>query len=773
MSLEASPPAAEGAPSQEANLPLFDSAITAEVKMRALTVSVSLLRMVGQVDKPESAALAQAAMQLVAHLTRTPALRKMFHEHQGGVTVLRCKARFEGMPSLVFTLLQQVLEDDNFLTMSMLTAVRLCLLRLGERKSKSVLLKNFLEVICPVVLREQALFVKVLKNNTELKEAGGQVYISWKEPSKEKDGVATGAANGSSSALVPSQGVATQQPESAATAGSSADSSAPAAAAATATVPASAAKRQRLQDGSAVTTSTVQAEAKSAPTSGIKSGAKRVLTSSGHETAGASALSKVTSPLLHSDTVTVVVDELLSRIVCKWLQVRSMDAHGNTALPTDAATLDTSLSIESMLIIAADLVAAQPVVSLSVLRYVFNVAKVPAWAKELAKVEFPIKHVISGQSLGGLFVTFVVHALLLPAKLVSWDESSLEGLSAEAATKQREARDAKLAALTGSSLRNACSYFLAALASRPGEGRKRVLNEVLNGGNAGAQTISRTAQLRSLVAVAEALQYLMQPPSEWTSRDAFILPVKDIMSTLAKLNAHGKLAASICAVDMAHPLALETVMVLTVPLDAMIKKGLEPTPESANTTAATEVPKPPLHPLGMSYAETRVGSQAATSAAPSQVTTTSTAALGASGLQSSQVSSAASAAAAPAAANSTTTPAVRRTVGASSTAAASNEDGIVRLASSDGARPLVTPATNRRRGGTEQSMDTEDRQLLMQDQHDHLLRPENYRHSSDEDEMDGDEGDVDAEDLGFMDAGGMDGPVVYEEGDGSEGDEVS
>jgi hypothetical protein len=48
----------------------------------------------------------------------------------------------------------------------------------------------------------------------------------------------------------------------------------------------------------------------------------------------------------------------------------------------------------------------------------------------------------------------------------------------------------------------------------------------------------------------------------------------------------------------------------------------------------------------------------------------------------------------------------------------------------------VTPAVNRRRGNTEQSFDTEERQLLQGDQHEHLIRPASYRHESEDEDED-------------------------------------
>jgi hypothetical protein len=735
----------------EAALPLFDGALSGELKMRALSAGISLLSALSNSTKSEDATITQAAMQIIAHLTRTPAMRKVFHDQQGARAVLRCKTTFEGMASVVFTLLQQVLEDEKYLAQSMITAVRLCLLRLSERKAKSVPLKNFLEVICPVVLREQALFMRVLKEHTVLKDVSGQVFISWKD-----------AAADSALPALPAATVAGAGQDDATSA------AAKEAAAAVAPV-ASAAKRQRLGDGSAVTTSTVQSASKPPlPTSGLKSGAKRVLSSlSSTDLAAAAPVpsAAVTSSGLklmhaphHHETINGIVDELLSRIVCKWLQVKTMDKEGNTAISADSDAVDTSLTIEDMLIIAADLIAAQPAVSMAVMRYVYNVARAPAWAKATAKKEFPLAHVISGQALGGLFVTFVVHALLLPARLVSWDLEPAAANDASAA-QLRQTRQANIAKLTGNGLRNACSYFLASLASRPGESRKRVLSEVLNGANAGITTASRTAQLRSFVAFAETLQYLLSPPASWTSRDAFILPAKDILATLTKLNAHARIGAAICAIDMAHPLALETVMVLSVPLDAVIKKGLEPGAHPA-PAAVSEPAKPPLHPLGIRYAEANRESRDSrdtrgVDAAPiAPVSSTS--------------------ALADAAAVSSTTPVLRRSLSEPPLPVAAEGSAVPAASAGDASRAFVTPATNRRRGNTDQSFDTEERQLLLQtDQHEHLLRPASYRHGDDDGDVSGDEGDhmneaeVDAMLDGVIDGGGSE----EDEDDGIDSDE--
>lgn len=734
-------------------LPLYESAVSVELRQRCLSIGLNLLNLSSKGKMPSSS-IPQATMQLVAHLTRNPDARNEFHKQQGGILILRCPSAFDGMPSVVFTLLQQVLEDEKFLTQSMVTAIRLCLLRLSKQKSQPVLLKNFIEVICPVVFREQALFMKLLKSHTQIKSVSGEKFISLREgaPVVSEPKASTGDSSASTALVLAGS--------SAAPAGVEQDKPDASAAAAPAT------KRQRLQDGTAQATSSAlnsstkapAAGTSSATASGIKSGAKRVLnsdsasaatpsvtmtTSAAKQSASVAALAA-----LGNETVNEVVDELFSRIVCKWLSIKSMDAEGNTKLAAYPGAVDTSLTISEMLIIAADLIASLPSFAICVHRYCFNVAKVPDWAAETAKAHLPLKHALTGQSVGGLFTTFVIHALLLPAKILQPACQTDPPVSAELAAKNRTAQTAAVEKLTGSTLRDACAYFLASLASRPGDGRKRVLNEILNSANVGTVVINRTEQLRCLVAFAEVLQYLICPPARWASRDAFILPSKDILVHLAKLNAHTRIAAAICAIDLTHPLALEASIVLSVPLETIIKKGLDAPPAPAADAANT--------PKVAAALTITAGGSAADGASATRETAHDSAVGSASASAPSALTSAEGALGPSSSSASTTTPSVRRTTFAPSTLP-SSAPAPASQATGTSAQSFVTPAMNRRRGNTDQSLDAEERLLLLtgsemhsnSDQHGHLMRPT------------GAVADSDGSDAGFDEEG--------EEGDGADG----
>ncbi len=678
------------------------------------------------------------------------------------------------MNSVVFTLLHQVLEDEKFLTQSMVTAIRLCLLRLSKQSSPQVLFKNFMEVISPVVFREQALFMKVLKSHTHIKCMSGQNFISLRETPLVEDKTATVAAAGTVMALVPADSVSTAAP----------------AITATAEVPvASASKKQRLADGSAATTAVHSAAKPSATTpgaphaathaSGLKSGAKRVLQdaathvppASASKTAPHGTSNAVTS---HNESVNEIVDELFTRIICKYLSIKTMDAEGNTKLTTDFVAADTSLTIAQMLIIAADLIASLPSFAISVHRYVFNLSKVPSWAAQVAATELPVKHALTGQTLGGLFVTFVVHALLLPAR-VSYPAAADAIPDATPAADVKTKKAARIAAvekLAGApaALRDACSYFLASLASRPGEGRRRVLNEVLNTANIGSLVINTTEQFRALVAFSETILYLLNPPRKWASRDAFILPAKDILTSLAKQNAHTRFSAAICALDLSHPLALETSIVLAVPLDIIIRKGLEPAPLAATLLAGADASAIKPDAAAAVTSNAAVPRIANTGARLGRLPSSGRPAIG----TSADPAALTVAGAAPVA---TTTPAVRRATFAASvtdsgvaghgqtstTAGASQSSNTSSSAigtngASLTAQSFVTPASNRRRGNTDQSLDAEERMLLLtssemhnaSDQHDHLVRPAGVFDSDadgSDDDFDDDEEAVDGQEV--------------------------
>lgn len=724
-------------PVESTTLPLFEDAVSFDIKIRSLKVGLTLLRLTSN-GKSTNVNIPQAAMQMIAHLTRLPEARKEFHAQQGGVLVLRCRSTFAGMHSVVFTLLQQVLEDEKFLTQSMITAIRLCLLRLSKQTSQNVLLKSFIEVISPVVFRQQALFMQLLKSHTHIKAIAGQNFISLKDTSAEEKP----AAN--EQALVPVSVVA--DPSITVTAAEPAVASLDA--------PVTASKKQRLADGSAATTaqSATKASLAAAHTtpgashtasSGIKSGAKRVL--SAVSDANPSVHSAVKTPqhsngiTSNNETVSEIVDELFTRIICKWLSIKTIDAEGNTKITSDFSALDSSLTIAQLLIIAADLIASLPTFAISVHRYCFNLSKVPAWAAEVAAKELPVKHALTGQPLGGLFITFLVHALLLPARIAYPAESdaATDSLPAAEAKTKKTARNTAVDKLAGAPgvLRDACSYFLASLSSRPGEGRKRVLNEVLNTANIGSVVVNTTDKFRALVAFSETLLYLLNPPRKWASRDAFILPAKDILASLAKQNAHMRISAAICALDLSHPLALETSIVLAVPLDAIIRKGLEPAPLAATLLAGADasVAKP-----AVSGAAARVSGAAAGTSSASRPPRPPAASEGV---------------------GATTTPSVRRTTFATTVGTAAGPSQTSTSSNAASAQSFVTPASNRRRGNTDQSLDAEERLLLltgseMHNQSDHLVRPTGAYSSDEGGSDDDDDFEGEGEDGGHHEAAG-------------------
>jgi hypothetical protein len=147
-------------------LPLYDEGVDSELKQCCVTLGLKLLQLCEAAIVPPAssdptlpatsatsrAGVAHAAMQLLAHLTRQPAGRAAFLL-QGPAVVLRTRASFEGMSAAVFTLLQQVLEDEKHLQQSVTTAIKLCYLRLSRQRAQNVSLKSFVEVICPVIYR--------------------------------------------------------------------------------------------------------------------------------------------------------------------------------------------------------------------------------------------------------------------------------------------------------------------------------------------------------------------------------------------------------------------------------------------------------------------------------------------------------------------------------------------------------------------------------------------------------------------------------------------
>ena len=327
-----------------------------------------------------------------------------------------------------------------------------------------------------------------------------------------------------------------------------------------------------------------------------------------------------------------------------------------------------------------------------------------------------------------------------------------------------------------------------------------MLNEILNSVNLGACEVNRVDQLRSVVAFAEVLQYLLNPPPKWALRDAFILPAKDILTSLAKLNAHFRISAAMCALDLSHPLAFDATVILSVPLEIILKKGVMTVPAVPAIHDAAKAPVTELAPSSVSAVTSAAAAVAGSAPThrPShgasisrQVSYSSTGASDAAAESQAIVASSSSAIAATGAVAAVTSTATtpnltRRTPSVAfadtanlpptaTTADATTIEAVMDVApvaaaaptassSASAAQTFITPAINRRRGNTDQSLDMDERMLLLtgsemhaqSDQHEHLMRPAGFTNNDSEEGSSGSDEDEDEEDEGNE---GVDGGV--------------
>jgi len=556
-------------------LPLYEECMTLSQKETCLQLCLNLIRISSDSNVHLYTAIPQATLQLLAHLTRNSTIRTQFHDLHGGLLVLRCNCIFDGISSVMFTLLQQVLEDEKHLVQSITTAIRLCYLRLralSKQKSSLVSFKNFVEVVCPVIFRDQSTFMRILQSCMRIKFMNGQSFLELKDSSSTSDTTADALnANEAKS----SEGGASSTTRNITSSGATEEA-----------LDSSLIRRdkkQRTVDGSINTSSeqsALQALTSSSSSSSTRLLTKRSFSEYHHGSTESNSYSKHGSSLSNS-SVHAVVDEIISLIFVKWLKIKSIGLKDDWNTPE--TFISSSLSISDLLTILADLIASLPAVAVCVHRYYINPAKAPAWAAASLEQEFPIKHIISGQIVGNQFITFVIHYLMLPSRLQTSEKRSTNADMMLAINKLSGEPTSGTATLqssqqTSGNLHDACCYFIASLSSRPGEGRKRVLNDLLNAANKGIkniESVTGTKQIRAIIRLGEALQYLLSPPPRWALRDAFVLPAKDILVSLAKLKAHTRLSAVVCLIDLKHPLSLEASIALSIPIDTIIRKGLD------------------------------------------------------------------------------------------------------------------------------------------------------------------------------------------------------
>ena len=86
--------------------------------------------------------------------------------------------------------------------------------------------------------------------------------------------------------------------------------------------------------------------------------------------------------------------------------------------------------------------------------------------------------------------------------------------------------------IAGRGVDDAATYLLAALASRPGDGRRRTLEELISALRLDCR-LDSTNRLESVIKTAKIIQQLITPPADWAAREMFHVPSSDTSNRFA------------------------------------------------------------------------------------------------------------------------------------------------------------------------------------------------------------------------------------------------
>ena len=106
------------------------------------------------------------------------------------------------MPNLLFTVLQHIIEDPVQLTQSMESTVKVCWLRLSKQKTSKVTFKSLIEILAPLVHRDQHTFVQVIRTNVRLYRSDGLLYTALKDSAQRSEEAAKSISLDASKNLV-------------------------------------------------------------------------------------------------------------------------------------------------------------------------------------------------------------------------------------------------------------------------------------------------------------------------------------------------------------------------------------------------------------------------------------------------------------------------------------------------------------------------------------------------------------------------------------------
>ena len=566
-------------------VPLFENnGLSLPQRLRYLSVSLDVLDMLDHATV-RGHLISQAMLQGLIHFTRHEEVRSALLRADGVRRLTKKCCLFRDKGSTLFTLLQHMIEDETYLRKSMETAMKLCIQRVYRSASGAfdqdkrlasrpagdsanviprVSVRLFLEILAPLVYRNQKLFLDIFREEFRL----------FKCP-RQSEMLCVGVQRGSLS------------------------------------VP--------LKSVMSTFTPTVPEKKSHVNNQGEKDGAKSEMSSKTAATtndACNSVIQLIVDQLLFAlfeRWVAVKRVDAGSNVATDHVGGSGID--GGTCDSKAAASdihkrvkhripkhegdrPEPNITISELLILLADLVTVVPGFATCVHKFSLQSAlsrhcdEDDAYTREvLTYCLGNIPHVITGRALsshGSHFLAFLVHCLMVSDYTMDFKTvPSSQQLDDSKGTKRERQMQ-----IAGTAIHEAPSYLFAALVSRAGDGRRRALKELLNAlrltlaphqtsrtndsqkAQRAVVTLDTTSKLRAALCVACNIKHLLVPKAAWRQSEMLVVPTKDIVDVLMSLKCYAILSEAMCAVPLNHPLALQVALELAIPLEFFVKKGL-------------------------------------------------------------------------------------------------------------------------------------------------------------------------------------------------------
>jgi hypothetical protein len=492
---------------------LRDGGLSVGNKKKALRLCLGILA-INRRESPMQNLLSQSCLQLLIHILDEDEVKQEFLVNRGLHQLLDMSASFSGLSNHIFTVAQRVFEDMKCLSQVMETAMKLCIVRLAKSKPP---VSSRDPPLPRVQLRFflEALSPLIVRNQAVFLQAmRSHVQLTRLDKAVYVSIKPMTMVDGD-------------------------------------------------KDKSLKTTTdiVIHPDVSSTPTAGGNSAVKSKHIS--HHKKGAN---ETHAHFLPQPVYTAFESMILA--ICSQLAIAV------TILSTEdtiAQNVTCCLKLPELFFTLADLVYTIPGLATCIHR--FNISKINALQHPIVSACIgKMKHAITGKPISPTrFLPFLIHTLVAyDAQLeVCQKLSAAEVGIAKPWTNKIDS----IKELVGLSLDDSASYFLAALIARPGDGRRRALEELLEVLR-GEERLNSSHKIKAALAICRTINSLILPPPTWSSRDIFYVPSKDNIILLASLDAHKVLSNVLCRLDMSHALAIEAAENLATFIEIVIRKGV-------------------------------------------------------------------------------------------------------------------------------------------------------------------------------------------------------